>query len=41
MGVAHIMLYKKKNEEIKHKYTTESEGFTESMNPKDKDFIYF
>ena len=41
MGLAHVLLYKEKNEEMKKNYSISSDGFTESMNPKDKDFIYF
>ena len=41
MGVAHVMMYAEKMEELKNNYAIKDSGFTESMNPKDKDFIYF
>ena len=34
-------MYKSKNEELKTNYRIADEGLVESMNPKDKDFIYF
>ena len=41
MGVAHLLLYKQKAEEMKTNYSLLDRNFTESLNPKDKDFIYF
>jgi len=34
-------MYKEKNEELMRSNKIENEGFVESMNRKDKDFIYF
>lgn len=41
MGVAHLLLYKDKAEEMDKNYSLTDKRFTESLNPKDKDFIYF
>ena len=41
MGLAHILLYKEKNDELKTNYTNTAGGQIEGINPKDKDFIYF
>lgn len=41
MGVAHILLFSEKLGELKDNYSISESGFTESLNPRDKDFIYF
>jgi len=41
MGVAHLQLYKEKAAELETNYSLTDRSFTESLNPKDKDFIYF
>ena len=41
MGLRNLQLYTMKNEEMKHNYVLKDELNTESMNPKDKKFIYF
>jgi len=41
MGVAHLQLYKKKAADMETNYYMTDREFTESINPKDKDFIYF
>lgn len=41
MGVAHIMLYKEKNDEMKKNYSISEDGFREPLNPKDENFIFF
>jgi len=41
MGVAHLLLYKEKAEEMQKNYSLVDRQFTEALNPKDKDFIYF
>lgn len=41
MGLAHVLLYKEKNQELKTSYTIKSDGYTPSLNPRDKEFIYF
>jgi hypothetical protein len=41
MGVAHLQLYREKAVEMEEKYSLTERNFTETINPKDKDFIYF
>lgn len=41
IGVRHLLVYKDKSEELKNNYRIADEGYVESMNPKDKNFIYF
>ncbi|KAM3132251.1 hypothetical protein pb186bvf_015581 [Paramecium bursaria] len=41
MGLRNLQLYTMKNEEMKHNYVLKDELNIESMNPKDKKFIYF
>ncbi len=40
MGLAHVLMYNEKNEELRHNYTTTPTNY-DSINPKDEDFIYF
>ncbi len=41
LGLAHIMLYKEKMNELKNNYSIKDSAMVEALNPKDKDFIYF
>jgi len=41
MGVAHLQLYREKAAEMETNYSLTDRKFTETINPKDKDFIYF
>ena len=41
MGVAHVMLFNEKMKELQDNYRIKDSGFVESLNPRDKDFIYF
>lgn len=41
MGLAHVLYYKEKVNEFNNNYSMTDTGFTEPLNPKDKDFIYF
>lgn len=41
MGVAHILLFNEKMKELQNNYRIQDSGFMESLNPRDKDFIYF
>ncbi len=41
MGVAHVMLFNEKMKELEGNYRIQDSAFVESLNPKDKDFIYF
>lgn len=40
MGLAHLLLYNKKMNEIDNNYTNTSENL-EHFNPKDEEFFYF
>jgi hypothetical protein len=41
MGIRHILLYREKNDELKDNYRINIDGLDESVNKKDKDFIFF
>ncbi|CAD8094944.1 unnamed protein product [Paramecium sonneborni] len=41
MGLRNLEMYRIKNQEMKDVYKVKDDGFQESMNPKDKNFIYF
>lgn len=41
MGVAHVMLFNEKMKELESNYRIQDSGFVDSLNPRDKDFIYF
>ena len=41
LGVAHVILYKEKMEELYTKEGIKSDRFRDSLNTKDDDFIYF
>ncbi len=41
MGLAHVLYYIDKMKELNENYALVDRGVTESLNPKDKDFIYF
>jgi hypothetical protein len=41
MGLAHVLYYIEKMDELNKNYALMDRGITESLNPKDKDFIYF
>lgn len=41
MGVAHLLLYKEKAQDLNENYSLTDKAFTDTLNPKDKDFIYF
>lgn len=40
IGLKHVLYYKDKMKELNENYTIKGD-YVESMNPKDKDFIYF
>ncbi|CAD8161800.1 unnamed protein product [Paramecium octaurelia] len=41
MGLRNLEMYRIKNKEMKDVYKVKDDGFQDSMNPKDKNFIYF
>lgn len=41
MGLAHILLYKEKNIEMRDNYSIANSDYVEPLNPKDENFIYF
>ncbi|CAD8082650.1 unnamed protein product [Paramecium primaurelia] len=41
MGLRNLEMYRIKNNEMKDVYKVKDDGFQDSMNPKDKNFIYF
>jgi len=41
MGLAHVLYFKEKNEEMMKNYKIKEDTLLEGLNPKDKDFIYF
>jgi hypothetical protein len=41
MGLAHILLYREKNQEMIANYSISRGDDDIGMNPRDKDFIYF
>jgi hypothetical protein len=41
IGLRHVLMYREKNEELLRGNIIADEGFVESMNRKDQDFIYF
>ena len=41
IGLRHVLMYISKNNEMRQNYRIADEGFVESMNKKDKDFVYF
>ena len=41
MGLAHVLYYKEKMKSLNENYSLADKEQTESLNPRDKDFIYF
>ena len=41
IGIRHISMYISKNNELKSNYRIKDEGFVETINKNDKNFIYF
>eukprot|EP01017_Pseudomicrothorax_dubius_P045627 TRINITY_DN7910_c0_g1_i4.p1 TRINITY_DN7910_c0_g1~~TRINITY_DN7910_c0_g1_i4.p1 ORF type:complete len:112 (-),score=22.24 TRINITY_DN7910_c0_g1_i4:151-486(-) len=41
IGLNHVLYYRSKMDELNRTNTIKDSGFVESLNPKDKDFIYF